>query len=177
MNNEYLIDGGKAFITVESSKYGRKIVVIDEADVDRLKDLTVYVWGTKRHRSLYAMVTLPGNKQARLHRLIMQPRRKELVDHRNGDCLDNTRANLRVTDSRGNNSNAQKRNSARTSRYKGTHFSKRERKWKAQIQVNKKKISLGTYATELEAAIAYNEAAIIYHGEFAKLNDFDKESN
>ncbi len=43
--------------------------------------------------------------------------------------------------------------------------------WKAQIKFNNVIYYLGMFATELEAAKAYNEAAERYHGEYARLND------
>lgn len=62
-----------------------------------------------------------------------------------------------------------------TSQYKGVTKAKpsvkyRNPKWRAVIRVNKRAIQLGSYDTEIHAAIAYNLAAIEYFGEFAKLN-------
>lgn len=56
------------------------------------------------------------------------------------------------------------------SKYKGVFWEKRRSKWVAQIKVNYKHIYLGQYDNERDAAIAYNGAALLHHGEFALLN-------
>lgn len=59
-----------------------------------------------------------------------------------------------------------------TSKYRGVHFDKQRNKWKVEIMLNRKSISVGVFADEIEAAKAYNEAAIRIHGDKAKLNKF-----
>jgi hypothetical protein len=59
-------------------------------------------------------------------------------------------------------------------KYKGVFFRSdgyRKKRWTAKIAFNKKRIELGTYLTEKEAAIAYNKAALKYHGKYACLNE------
>ena len=104
-----------------------------------------------------------------LHREIMNAPRGLLVDHRNGDSLDNRRANLRLATHSQNMQNRRKRKNT-TSRYTGVCFEKRRKKWTANITVNKKKIWIGRFDDEIEAAKAYDEAARKEHGEFARLN-------
>jgi hypothetical protein len=69
-----------------------------------------------------------------------------------------------------NNRNKGKTKSKCTSKYKGVCFDKQTSKWVSHIRVNGKTIKLGRYLIEEEAAQAYNEAAIKYFGEFARLN-------
>jgi hypothetical protein len=57
--------------------------------------------------------------------------------------------------------------------YKGVYFNKRDSNWRARIQLNKKEIHIGCYINIKDAARAYNEAALKYHGEFANLNKID----
>lgn len=92
------------------------------------------------------------------------------VDHINGDGLDNRRSNLRLDINGQNNQNAamSKNN---TSGYKGVTYDKKNDKWVAQIAVKRKHITIGRFQTPKEAAIAYNEAALLHFGEFAKLNE------
>jgi hypothetical protein len=155
-------------IPVPSSKYGVQEVRIDVEDYRRIEDLTIYIWGTPRHKTLYARVQLAKGKCQTLHRFLLDSP-KGIIDHVNGNGLDNRKANLRLTNATGNNQNCRKR-AGTSSKYKGIHFSSKENKFKAQIQVNKKKLSLGTYKNEIEAALAYDRAAIAYFGEFANLN-------
>jgi len=49
-------------------------------------------------------------------------------------------------------------------------FSEKAQKWRARIGSNRKYTYLGYFNTELEAATAYNKAALKYHKEFAKIN-------
>jgi hypothetical protein len=58
----------------------------------------------------------------------------------------------------------------KTSTFKGVCRGKNSKKWSSQIYKKNKKINLGLFTAEIEAAKAYNEAAIKYHGEFARLN-------
>jgi hypothetical protein len=58
-----------------------------------------------------------------------------------------------------------------TSGFKGVYWNKQNAKWTALIRLNNKKIHIGNYIDIKDAAKAYNEAAIKFHGEFAKLNE------
>jgi hypothetical protein len=159
-------------ITINSPKYGKCKVLVDECFREILKNRTLYIWGTPRHRTLYVRVQLPKGLSQCLHLfLFKQEAGTRLIDHINGNGLDNRRENLRFTDSVGNNCNARKRKNARTSKYKGVHYCTSTGKYKAQIQYLKKKYSGGTFSTEREAALAYNELALKYHKDCAVLNE------
>lgn len=93
-----------------------------------------------------------------------------LVDHRNTDSLDNRRANLRLATHSQNSCNSRRDKSNTYSRYRGVSFSKRKQKWFAAIRANGKKMWLGYFETEIDAARAYDAAAKKYHGEYATLN-------
>jgi hypothetical protein len=68
---------------------------------------------------------------------------------------------------------------APSSQYKGVTEVKdgRKKKWRATITVEHRQIKLGAYYTEVEGAEAYNDAAKHYFGEFAFLNEIEKEKN
>lgn len=108
--------------------------------------------------------------QVLAHRLIMPTTKGLVVDHINHDGLDNRRANLRVCHQRDNSRN-RRMSQARKSRFKGVSLRSDTGKWKARIMVNRKEISLGCFDTEIEAAKAYNDAAIKNFGDFAHLNE------
>ena len=109
-----------------------------------------------------------------LHRIIVNAPKDMVVDHINGDSLDNRRCNLRICTHRQNMMNQHKKT------WKGVaHRRSRgsiKEHWQAYITIRddgKKKFkSLGCfYDGPLSAAIAYNEAAKKYFGEYACLND------
>ncbi len=78
---------------------------------------------------------------------------KLIVDHINGNTLDNRKINLRVVTP---SISCRNRGSCRnkTSSYVGVHFHKLTKKWRAQIKVGSKKVSLGLFHTERDAALA-----------------------
>jgi hypothetical protein len=90
----------------------------------------------------------------------------EEIDHRNGNPADNRIANLRECSHAQNARNVGRRRNR--SGFKGV--SPRGRKWIAQIGLNGRTIYLGLFATAQKAADAYDEAARLYHGEFARTN-------
>lgn len=94
----------------------------------------------------------------------------KLCDHWNGDGLDNRRVNLRnIADgSNGNHANSRKRPGS--SRFKGVSYYSPNGRWRAQIQVNGTKRHLGYFVYEVNAAIAYDSAALSEFGEFARTN-------
>ncbi len=104
-----------------------------------------------------------------------------LIDHRNGDKLDNRRHNLRLATRKDNEANKKKRRTQAggktSSKYKGVSYmtdKKRSKPWRCIITADKKRRALGCYATEEEAALVYNEAAKETFGEFALLNVIDE---
>lgn len=93
---------------------------------------------------------------------------KLVVDHINGNRLDNRKENLRICTQQQNIWNTRKR-SDNTSGYKGVHFDDvkwRNKKWRAQISYNKKLIFIGRFETAEQAKQAYQLKAKELFGEF-----------
>lgn len=117
----------------------------------------------------YVMIN-SSKKKYLLHRLIVNARPNDFVDHRDMNKLNIRKQNLRVCTQAENNRNVEKRNYNRSG-YKGVY--KKRNRWGSRIGINNGTISLGYFDTPEEAAIAYNEAALKYHGEFARLNTIE----
>lgn len=107
-----------------------------------------------------------------MHRFIIPTPSNLQIDHINGDTLDNRKENLRQVTNSQNHMNIGKMKKQCSSKYKGVSLRKGTGKWRSLIKRNGKAIELGLFSTELEAAKAYNDAAIEFHGTFAKLNIF-----
>jgi hypothetical protein len=103
-----------------------------------------------------------------LHRLILSAPPGSVVDHINGDPSDNRRENLRICSHTENMRNRKVSKSNKLG-LKGVHWDRGRSRYRALIWVDGKKKWLGSYKTAEEAKAAYDSAAPIYHGEFARL--------
>lgn len=150
-------------LTLTKGKY----TIVDDDDYEYLSKVK---W---KYHDGYAIRNVSSKGTHRMeimHRVIMSAPKGFVVDHINGDTMDNRKENLRLA-TVGQNAYNSKPQQGRSSKYKGVTFSKRYQKWKAQITARKSLKFLGYFADELEAARAYNKAAEELFGEFAWLND------
>jgi len=188
---DYLLDADDEgqFCVIPVGRSGKCFAKIDPED---FADIAQFYWqGWTRGQGRgpeYANRTLPkingkARKQNMQHRVMKLPD-DVLLDHKNGDGLDNRKQNLRVADKSQNNWN-QKIRTGGSSKYKGVNWNKTCRKWNAQLVYKKRLISLGRFKSEiidgidtgeLKAARAYDNGAIKYFGSFARLN-FPEERN
>jgi hypothetical protein len=105
----------------------------------------------------------------RLHRLILGLKSDIEGDHKFGNGLDNRRKHLRPATRDENMRNAPSHTGS-TSKFRGVSWAADQGKWKVQIHVDKKQMCLGSFSIEVDAALAYDAAAMKYFGEFARLN-------
>lgn len=141
---------------------GRETVV-DAADFAALLDLGVK-WCVNDGYAVNA-------KYGRLHRYLLGAKVGEMVDHINGDKLDNRRANLRIATNSQNQAN--RRANRGTSKFKGVCRQRRPTSkdvWVARIVVEGRQMHLGSFDAEIDAARAYDAAATKFFGQFAHPN-------
>lgn len=141
---------------------------VDKADYELAMARHWYAVKRSRGSAITVYAESAANPQIMMHRLVMGDACVGfVVDHINGDGLDNRRSNLRLCTQRENSRNRRPNNG-----YRGVSWKVDVGKWRSRIMVDRKEINLGVFDTAEEAAVAYNEAAIKHFGEFAKLNVF-----
>lgn len=142
--------------------------LVDSEDYERLSK---YKWYAKKGPTTYYAVRNSKNPPyiIRMHREILGTKQEMETDHRNHAGLDNRKQNLRECTHTQNQQNRRpNRNSS--SRHKGVSWDRRAKLWKVQIRHNKKKLYLGCFKDEEDAAKAYDNKARELFGEFAHLN-------
>jgi hypothetical protein len=149
-----------------SLTHSKKVVLVDDEDYE---ELSKHKWHINKRENIYYAHGYDVNKKREtcIHNQILGIKG---IDHINGDGLDNRRCNLRPATQSQNCMNRRKRKNT-TSQYKGVYWFKRDKKWHSRIFFNCKRVHLGSFISETEAAKAYNKAAIEFFGDYSKLNE------
>lgn len=159
-------------MTITITLTRRQSCVIDDIDAD----LADFKWfAHPSGDNFYARRSKDENPHRHmiLHRIVLERilgrslTKKELVDHIDGNTLNNRRSNLRLA-SASQNSKNRKRQKNNHSGYKGVSWHAKNRCWCAYIHVDKKSHYLGSFADPVSAHKAYKQAAIKYFGEFVR---------
>ncbi len=146
-----------------------KNTLVDQDDFGRLARWSWHAFRSDRPGSLGPEHWYARGSHQWMHRLLAGATDEHHVDHRNGDGLDNRRENLRLCSKTENKRNV--RTSWGGSRYKGVSFEPSRNKWKVAIMgADRKRIRIGRFESETDAARAYDEAAIREYGAFACTN-------
>lgn len=165
---------GAASLLVNSPKFGLLKTGIDRDEADKVAEHCWYVTKKKDIDRVYFQTEIidgTGKRTTKsLHRFIMNASKGTEVDHIDpSNTLDNRKSNLRICTNRQNQMNKRPQKNG-SSPYKGVSWKKEQSKWSSRIQANGKLRHLGYFLSELEAARAYDAAALRYFGEFAYPN-------
>lgn len=155
-------------IPVQSKVYGEKLFFIDGEDLEKVDKYKWFAAYDKTIDNYYIMSSTKKPKRLRLHRFIMDCPEGMVVDHIDGNTLNNCKSNLRICTMKENAKNKKPYKNKTHSKYKGVH--KSGNKFELQMNINGKYKYIGTYKTEEEAALKYNELAKEHYGQFARLN-------
>lgn len=164
---KYIFENGYVRCEVRS---GRSFL-INAADYPIIRD---YKWSVDRNG--YVMTRGPDGHSVKLHRLLTCAKKGEVVDHINGEPSDCRRENMRITTQHKNTYNSRLPKNTTTG-YKGVCFDKSKSRYMAHIHPDGKMVFLGYYDNPKQAAMAYDNAACFYYGEYARLNFPRKEEN
>jgi len=143
--------------------------VVDAEDYERVSR---YKWCLSRSgNQLYAQRRCRG-KTIRMHQFIMRPPKGKVVDHIDGNGLNNRRCNLRICTPQQNSWNHKRRKQpGASSRFIGVYpYKKRPGKWYVKIKCGDERVNLGPFDSEIEAALARDRKARELFGEYASLN-------
>jgi len=102
------------------------------------------------------------NKHVLLHSLVMWAPGGYMIDHINGNALDNRLENLRIVTPQQN-----RQNSFSPRDFKGTSFRPERNNYRATLMLDNRTIFLGHYQSEEEAHTAYCFGSLLYFGEYA----------
>jgi hypothetical protein len=151
--------------------------VYTKVDPDVYYEKCCFQWflsdGNKSYPARTIKIGYRNIRKSILHQEILKVKKGKLVDHRDKDPFNNLRSNLREATYSQNAMNRPKKKNA-SSKYFGIYWNKKDRRWCATIRcylkgrpVNK---HIGNFRDEIEAARAFDIAALKYHKDFANLN-------
>lgn len=168
LNNDYVVspDGNAVHFEIYSRAHGTRHGLIDRVDFDRLHG-TVSVSRPGNDQMLVCTLRV-GDRRVSLHRVIMGALPNQEVFHRNRDKLDNRRANLDMARHHGPAKAHTRMHRNNTTGYRGV--SRYGHRYRATISDDGHTQNLGSYANPIEAAHAYDDAAVAYWGDAATLN-------
>lgn len=155
-----------------------QFALIDKGEVNKILQNNWHAYRQENAKTFYAKAHLfkgGEDKTIHMHRIIMDCPAGMVVDHINGNGLDNRKCNLRICSPFENMGNKRPQKN-KSSQYKGVtrweyrYKNKVEDRWIARIQNNNRQRSLGYFRTEVEAALAYDKAAKSTFGPYARLN-------
>ena len=156
MKKIYLVNGG--------------VCLVDNRDFYLV---SCFNWHARKRGNNFYAERYSNGRIVYMHRFILGCETGTIVDHKNGNGLDNRRTNIRLCSRTENNRNKRIQHNNKSG-FKGVvHVDnpKSHKKWKAIIKVDGRSKSLGYFYNKIDAALCYNLNAQKYFGKFACLNE------
>jgi hypothetical protein len=147
-----------------------QVTLVDDEDYEALQG---YRWRCSTHGYAVRSENVDGYERVvTMHRQILDAPRGLVVDHIDGNRLNNTRANLRLATQQ---QNLRNRGVFRNNQVKIKGVTAQHGKWHARLQFDRQLLHLGFYDDPQLAALAYDAAARLLFGPFAQLNHNDMD--
>lgn len=165
-----IIDGGIARIPLTQGQE----TIIDVEDLPLVENYIWHAWwggaGFYAVRNSHKIEGPP--RRIYLHRVLLGLDRGDRIegDHRDRNTLDNRRSNIRLASKAENRRNVHRPTRVGRSGYRGVFPCPCSPNWRARICVDYKSVDLGVFEDRIDAARAYDDGAVKYHGEFALTN-------
>jgi hypothetical protein len=161
------------YIDISTKKHPNTFALVDDSDFCRLNQ---YKWHMLKVRN--SNYVSRKNKingiwvNVFMHREILSPPKGVMIDHVDGNGLNNQKKNMRLC-SHSQNMQNRRKHKLTYSKYKGVVWNKKLNKWQSRILHENKRIHIGTFQNEIDAAKAYDKKSKELCGEFACLNFID----
>ena len=139
--------------------------LVDDADFEML---SAYTWTHFKSRAVFYAAAWVNHRPLLMHVKLLGKQAGKMIDHRNRNTLDNQRHNLRFSTQRQNSFNTPPRVTNKTG-FKGVQIG-RHGGFIASIKDGHRCVYLGRFDDPIEAAKAYNAAALKLEPDFAYLN-------
>lgn len=147
-----------------------EITLVSEEDYEMVSKYKWYI-----NEGGYVQCTSDKSGYTLIHRLIKNAKKNEVVDHINGNKVDNRRENLRLTVTELNNENKKISKNKISSKYKGVFKNKKCKKYHARTSIGGKNVLLGWFSNEKDAAEAFDMFIVHTKKDHVTLNFPDKK--
>lgn len=147
-----------------------KVTIVDANEYERLNKFKWYAHLDKQHWYVERNSLIKNGKRftIRMHREIMDSRKGEIIDHINGNTLDNRKENLRFCTNQQNAQNRKYPHKNNALNIKGVYWNRQYKKFHARIMINNKSVHLGYFNVLGDADSAYRIAEEKYFIEFSR---------